>query len=114
MPTEPRKHPTIQPRRPFMIRLSVEEFAGLKQKASTAGLRPAEAARILITQGQVRGTTPALNVQGWSKLGSLQAQLEKLLANRSFGEVDRILFGSLSDEVAALRLALLGYDRKNK
>ncbi len=114
MPTHSRKHPTSQPRRPFTIRLSVEEFAGLKQRAADAGLRPAEVARIFITQRQVRAATPALNVQMWSKLGSLQAQLEELLADRSFREFDRIQFGSLSDEVANVRLALLGYDRKNK
>jgi len=116
MPAPARKRTIIrQPRRrPLTVRLSVEECAALERKAIDAGLRPAEVARVLIREGKVRAATPALNVQAWSKLGSLQSQLEQLLADGPFREVDRILIGSLSKEVSTLRLALLGYDRKNK
>lgn len=107
---------SADPREPRGIRFSTGEWATIADRAAAAGRDPHTFVRDAALGSRLAPPPSAANRDQWSRLAGLAANLNQIAAAVQSGRLATVgdgttqLLADLTDEVRALRLALLGVE----
>lgn len=108
----PKGDPALVRRTTIGVRVTDAEYAALQEKAATMALTPAHWLRDAALKRRLPSPpAPAINIAEYGKLARLSANLNQLVRAVNEGRPVTIhdnMLRDLMDEVAQLRLALLG------
>jgi hypothetical protein len=98
------------------VRVTEAEYAALQEKAATLAMSPAQWLReAALTRRLPSPPAPAINIAEYGRLARLSANLNQLVRLAHAGRVtglDEVVLQELGEEVARLRLALVGQRRE--